>query len=50
MSDIMECLFIEINQPNNKNILLSVVYRPRSGDHSVINLFNLEICGILKHQ
>lgn len=44
MSDLIECIFIEIQQMNSSSILVGCVYRPPNTD---ISLFNLELLAIL---
>ena len=47
MMHCIESIFIEILQPNNKNIIIGAIYRPPGGDQNTLNMFNAEICSIL---
>ena len=48
MDKCIECIFVEINQTNRKNILLGCIYRPSNDDRQLIDEFNIEFLEILK--
>lgn len=47
MSIAIECLFIEINQVNRRNIVIGCIYRPPNADRNTLDTFNNELCDIL---
>ena len=48
MPNYIECVFIEIVQDNDTNIVIGCIYRPPSNDHLCVETFNSDFSEILK--
>ena len=48
MTNYIECVFIEIVQDNDTNIVIGCIYRPPSSDHLCVETFNSDFSEILK--